>query len=636
MKIDKKRLTKGAAYLLLLIVFVTSIFGAIPKELVEPENPLVTKTEELKVDIRTTSGAASTEQSDIELESQTMSEEDSKESSDDHTPEEPEEPETPPEDPPEEENEDEPSEEISEELEPEKDEGEGASEEISGENGETDPNLPGNNESGETPNENGDEIQNTPGTGEEPGEDEHGLVTDLKSGIILFSQLNEDTLRFYAYYSDSSIDANIKVNYKHKSDTGNGTWLSVSGTHNYQTKLKLGTNYITIYYTDGDGERNWARIVITYQADKADAAAPTVGAHPPIISTNLDSWTGEITTSSFMLTVDAKTWENKRIHADHVQVWMDGKEIKNPTGSGILEYLLYFERPLDGDYEDHSVAILAWDEEGNSKYVEYTITYHAHDEGLDIGQVRVLIDATTVSCGVIDDEYVDVKSGDTAADAIVSMLEACGYSYDYSGSIDGDFYLQRLTRANAFDGCEVEARLKELLERDGITLWAQTGTRDSLGQFDFTRVSGWMYFINGDYAPGVALSKWSLQGGETISLRFTVAGGKDLGSPNDSEGSLSNYCAKWVNGEVIEQGHNYEETARVEPDELTDGYIETTCSRCGDVKVEVLPATGEEEVPNTPEEPEVPEEPETPEPEGPSEDSDQLQDSEPSSEEITE
>ena len=121
MKIDKKRLTKGAAYLLLLIVFVTSIFGAIPKELVEPENPLVTKTEELKVDIRTTSGAASTEQSDIELESQTMSEEDSKESSDDHTPEEPEEPETPPEDPPEEENEDEPSEEISEELEPEKD-----------------------------------------------------------------------------------------------------------------------------------------------------------------------------------------------------------------------------------------------------------------------------------------------------------------------------------------------------------------------------------------------------------------------------------------------------------------------------------------------------------------------------------
>ena len=644
MKFDIKRLTKTTAFVLVLLMLITSIAMAIPKGVVEPENPLVTKTEELKVDIRTASGASSNEKTEMELESQSMSEEQSTESeqSEETPPEQPpQEPETPPEETDEQESED-----ISEELEPKQEEGKGASEEVSGETEKTDPNLPGNNESGETPNENGDELQDNPGTGEAPDKDEHGLVTDLKSGIILFSQLNNDTLKFYAYYSDRSIDADVKVNYKHKSDSGNGTWLSVSGEYNYQTKLKLGTNYITIYYTDGDGERNWARVVINYQADKADENTPIVGAHPPIINTNLDSWSGDITVPDFVFTVDAKTWENKRIHADNVQVWMDGKEIKNPTGSGILEYLLHFERPLDGDYENHRVSVLAWDDEGNSKYVEYTVTFHAHDEGLDIGQVRVVIDATTVSCGIVDDEYIDVKSGDTAADAVVKMLEACGYSYDYNGSIDADFYLARLTRANAFDGCEVEPRLKELLERDGITLWAQTGTRDTLGQFDFTRVSGWMYFINGDYAPGVALSKWILQGGETISLRFTVASGKDLGSPNDGEGTLSNYCAKWVNGEIIEQAHKFEETDRVEPDAVTDGYIETTCSRCGEVTREILPATGDEEPEIPPEEPETPpeepetppEEPETPskEPETPSDEPETPEEPEDYSDEITE
>ena len=185
MKFDIKRLTKTTAFVLVLLMLITSIAMAIPKGVVEPENPLVTKTEELKVDIRTASGASSNEKTEMELESQSMSEEQSTESeqSEETPPEQPpQEPETPPEETDEQESED-----ISEELEPKQEEGKGASEEVSGETEKTDPNLPGNNESGETPNENGDELQDNPGTGEAPDKDEHGLVTDLKSGIILFS-----------------------------------------------------------------------------------------------------------------------------------------------------------------------------------------------------------------------------------------------------------------------------------------------------------------------------------------------------------------------------------------------------------------------------------------------------------------
>ena len=63
----------------------------------------------------------------------------------------------------------------------------------------------------------------------EPGDEKTGLVTDLQSKIITFSELQEDTLDFYAYYSDATVEANIRVNYKKENEVGNGTWLTASG-----------------------------------------------------------------------------------------------------------------------------------------------------------------------------------------------------------------------------------------------------------------------------------------------------------------------------------------------------------------------------------------------------------------------
>lgn len=50
-----------------------------------------------------------------------------------------------------------------------------------------------------------------------------------------------------------------------------------------------------------------------------------------------------------------------------------------------------------------------------------------------------------------------------------------------------------------------------------------------MGEFDFTRGSGWMYAIDGDVYPGRSMSLYPVRPDMTIYLRFTLAYGKDIG-----------------------------------------------------------------------------------------------------------
>ena len=610
----KKNKSRIIASVLIAVLFVVSLFNGIPEKRVEPENPLITKADVLKTDLKSTAGGKKaetdeqavnsqdgnddqTDQKQEEASQEKEKNEDSKEEKEEENPEE------------QRENENNNDADQNQTDQEQKDNGNSNDETVAGDQGENNSKNPGKNESGQIPDDTGDKKDDRPGSGDQPGEKEEGLITDLYSRIITVSELEQDTIKFYAYYSDADVDANIKVNYKHESDHANGKWLTKEEEHDYKTKLKLGKNYITIYYSDKEGNRNYVRIVLTYQEEKADASRPEVGEHPPVIETNLDDWTGDMNTSEFTFTVNAKNWKGKRIYADSIQVMLDGQPVTNPTGNGIYEYVLRFERPKVGDWENHKVSVLAWDSEGNSRYIEYSIRYQYHNTGEHLGSVHVVIDATTVECGIVDEADIELVAGDTAASVVLKMLDEYGYDCRSSGSSSSEFYLASISRADAFRGCHIGERLQRLLERDGIT-FTSPGTRDELGEFDFTRGSGWLYFINGSLCPGKAMSAWTLNGGETISLRYTLAYGKDVGGSSSTEGTLSGYCAQWVDGQVIETEHDYQETSRVEPGRDTDGYIEYTCSRCGETKRDILPATGGE--PENPDQPGGGGEPENP------------------------
>ncbi|MBR6800185.1 MAG: hypothetical protein IKM61_00335 [Eubacteriaceae bacterium] len=491
---------------------------------------------------------------------------------------------------PPEENEDEPLDEPDDKQEEPED---GEKEPDNGEGEEEMPSDEGDGGENEGTGNNTGQGGNTGGEGDGDGE---GLVTDLSSRIITFDELTNDTLEFYAYYSNRKHNAKITVNYRHESEEGNGAKVTGVGD-DYRVVLKMGVNYITVYFTNSEGERTYSRFVITYSATKADENNPVIGQNPPDIETNLDDWQGYIKTQDFTFHVKATNYNGGVIFSNHIQVKMDGKVVKNPTGSSVFEYVLHFDRPNVGDVGYHTISVLAWDDEGNSRFVKYNVEYYAEDEGAVIGKAKIVIDATTVGLGIIDSDRFDIVQGQPAAATLLAMLDEYGYDCRYSGTVERGFYVRSLVRAGTFYGAKIPEKLREKLILDEIA-FSEPCSGDSLGEFDFTMGSGWLYSINGTLFPGKGLSEYYLNDGDTLIMRFTLAWGKDVGgytSTGGSYGKLENYCGMWINGGYTSFSHKYEEVSRIEATEETEGLIEYACKVCGETKQEVIPIISEHE-----------------------------------------
>ena len=174
------------------------------------------------------------------------------------------------------------------------------------------------------------------------------------------------------------------------------------------------------------------------------------------------------------------------------------------------------------------------------------------------------------------------------------FLQERGYEPDYQGSATMNFYLRRISRGDIAYRANVPEHLWELILRDGITT-NDNYDRDSIGEFDYTQGSGWMYSINGTLYEGTGMSGYKVRNGITIYVRFTLSYGKDIGgydSTGGGYGSLSSYCGLWINGGYQALGHDFVETDRLEPTETEDGYIHYRCSKCHEEKTDILPATG--------------------------------------------
>ena len=375
----------------------------------------------------------------------------------------------------------------------------------------------------------------------------------------------------------------------------NGELLHPDEQSYFRPVLSINNEYIiTMYLYRGNELCGGAvRFYITYRNQPADEDNPVVGEHPPVITTNRDGDDSVITSSRFLLRVAARTWEGNVIYANHIVVTLDGVVQTNPTGSTVFEYHLVLTPPNVGDDIDHVVTILAWDDEGNSTFRKLILPYHRVGEGDENGSIHISIDATTLGLGIIIDDDYTVHEGENAAEVLLRLFEDYGIEAQFSGTPKLNFYLRRIVWGDIAYSVEIPPELWELILRDGITLTDQHD-RDSIGEFDFTRCSGWMYCINGMY-PGIGLSEYYPINGDELCLRFTLALGKDIGGydatgSGGSEGSLSSYCGLWIDGGFIQLEHDYEIIQRVEPTDDEDGFIEYRCSKCHDIYREVLPA----------------------------------------------
>jgi len=466
----------------------------------------------------------------------------------------------------------------------------------------------------ETPGENGDEPG--PGSGEDPGddpgaepggedpdeppapstpgEDDVKIVTNLSSGVVTQAELPDGELEFYAYGSGAD-DLSVRVQVRN-TNSSSGTWLESADGENWAFQMELGEQYQFTLYLDQPGRpTQYATRYVKYQATLADENNPEVGEYPPFITTNIDHYADgtEIEGDNLVMIVTVRSNPDYEvITADSISVTLNGVTVSKHGGDSSPEYDLYFEPPNVGDYRDYKIEIVAWSG-NNSSYWSKTLRYHAQAQGSTVGTAGVVLDATTVGLGILDEAEYEIIKDETAADVFLRFLEDYGYeiTYDSTGT---NFYIRRIYRGDMCYDAEIPEELWEAVVRDGINLNETQYDRDSLGEFDYTMGAGWMYAVDNSY-PGRAMNRYEVKDGDTIYVRFTLSYGKDIGgfaSTGGGYGSYSGYCGLWLNGYYQELSHEYEETDRVEPTETEDGYIEYTCAVCGEKYREALPATG--------------------------------------------
>lgn len=449
----------------------------------------------------------------------------------------------------------------------------------------------------ENPGGNGD-TNESPGEPlpDEGPEDDSALriVTDLYNGQITFDQLNNDVLPFYAYLINGD-GLTLRVKLRNSATPQNGQYLTGNGKDYEATLCRNETNFFTLYVKDGTATVQEVTYALRYVAQKADKDHPTVGEHPPTVVTNLEGVT-QLSNRNFTLTVQATAYTGRNLYSSNIEVMLDSQRVTGPTGGPVYEYQLYFKDPEVGDVTHHTVTVLAWDDEGNSAFYLYSFDYHFVDTGGEIGTAYIILDATTVGLGVLEEPYTyRIKQNVPASYAVMEMLEEYGFEYDYGGTPDVGFYLRRITRGGMMDYTDIPVNLWNKVLQDGLTLTGQIYS-DSLGEFDFTQGSGWMYSVGGAVYAGKGLSGYYLNNGETLYLRFTLAYGKDIGgysSTGGTFGTLSTYCGKWINDTYVDMHQWGEAIVTREPTCTEAGETSAACNLCGDKKDSVeLPALG--------------------------------------------
>lgn len=213
-------------------------------------------------------------------------------------------------------------------------------------------------------------------------------------------------------------------------------------------------------------------------------------------------------------------------------VKFDGSDIYSTwTDDYKSSYLLNFTGMEEGP---HTVEITAKDKDKRKTVEEFQVIYQESEPGELIGYATFDIEALTINCGYIAEPVkVPIYEGETAAHALVRVIEENGYGYNSQGTpSDGGFYLSAILGANAEDpkgatkDLILDASLNEDLADMGVTLGS--GTEGQLGAFDYASGSGWMYCLNDVFA-NVGFGGSYLSDGDVVRTQFTLMVGADIG-----------------------------------------------------------------------------------------------------------
>ena len=354
------------------------------------------------------------------------------------------------------------------------------------------------------------------------------------------------------------------------------------------------------------------------------------------IETSLDEETKVLNGTKITMTLTA--WSEKkddgtliaRMTASDTVVTLDGETLRcDGTIGGRLQYTMTPQNPETGDENEHILHIVCEDAYGNRGEKTLTLKGERTRKGQPAGWASIYIDMTVLGLGTTNAIRYEVLSGETASYAVAkavwgedagepfgTAVESFGWpasEKSYSGSFDLAFYLEKLgdgtdmaARSNALrNGWEnyqispSNSKEENLAKIDAIfgetspyaALWRSIYLAGltlnpchqySIGQFDYTPASGWLYSIGGgtNY-PLKYLSDYELRDGDVLVLRYTLAGGRDVGdagaagSKDTAAGNA--FCVTAMNGSLT-VAHQWTTVVN------EDGTEQKVCTSCGKIE----------------------------------------------------
>lgn len=358
------------------------------------------------------------------------------------------------------------------------------------------------------------------------------IQVELPDGIEISTDLynhevDDENFSFYAALAGGTNRAALTV-------VANGETLE--GTNgSYACVLSRGNNLIRLKATDVDGVEYTQNYTIAYHryvvmhADEADETMPRFATNMPRNMT--------LTGNQFSLQVRGEDGTGMRLYGDHITVELNGKTLED---SGEDEGVTYYRLKLIGG--ENRITITVWDYEDRYVWNEYVINCTTVADGEKIGTITLSIEAGTVGLGyLVTPRTVDIYQGLNLAGITAQFLQDNGYDIANSGSLWDGFYLQHIIRSGITNGWLIPADLEDALNDDGV-MWTNEVSADSLGEFDFTAESGWMYSVNNQY-PNFGMSECYPKDGDVIRIRYTLAYGKDIGGGYVNSGG--NYNKEW-------------------------------------------------------------------------------------------
>lgn len=348
------------------------------------------------------------------------------------------------------------------------------------------------------------------------------IITDLYE-----HEVDDPAFTFHASIIGGTERAELTV-------VANGVTLTGDGDQ-YACVLSRGNNLIRLKASDVDGKEYTQSYTVAYHHYVISEAADADETMPKMTCNLTDGMS--ISGSLYTLQVSAKTGTGERIYGDHISVQLNGRTLEDMWED---EQRTGYRLELSGGKND--VVITVWDYEDRYTIYRYTVNCAVVEEGSRKGTVTVIVDANVIGLGQLMSTSVDLFEGQNAVYPVAQALEANGFEYQYSGNLTNGFYLAHLLKTGITNGWAIPEALEDLINEDGL-MWTNSYHTDSLGEFDFTQGSGWMYSVN-DVYPNYSLSECYLQDGDVVRLRFTLAYGKDVGA-GSAQGNGDNYDQQW-------------------------------------------------------------------------------------------